>query len=154
MKNKNNSSNQNNKNKTSKQKFVSKTFKQVINGTKIEIDDLVPVIISQYRDLFGVTDILDSHVTSLDAMAWDMFTKFSDKIPQMRAGGLNSYWALTFASNRIALKTEDGYQFGWIIKYNKRRTNYESVEFFYTAYAAKALPENEDYINAGWVLSE
>lgn len=150
--------NQNNKkpnNKQKKEKFQPKSFKKFIYGGINVVNDFIPDVASQLVDVFGVSSsILLADPATLDEMAADMFKVFSEHTPDMKANGENSYWSLTYASNRIALKTEFGYQFGWMIKYNKDRSDYESVEFFYTAYSPSALPETEEYENCGWNLEE
>lgn len=149
--------NQNNKkpnNKQKKEKFQPKSFKKLIIGGIEVVNKFVPEIASELHNIFDIDGIFNTDAINLDELAQDIFDSFSNHIPEMRADGENSYWSLTHASNRIALKTDAGYQFGWIIKYNKDRSDYESVEFFYTAYAAKALPETEDFTTIGWRLEE
>lgn len=138
-----------------KEKFQPKSFKKFIYGGIDTVNEFIPGIAAELVGIFGVSnDIILRDVENLDEMAADMFKTFSMYTPDMKAKGENSYWSLTYASNRIALKTEFGYQFGWMIKYNKDRSDYESVEFFYTAYSVAALPETEEYENYGWNLEE
>lgn len=126
-----------------KEKFNPLTYKIYLNGTRGDIENnILEYIVPAFKAL-GV-ECFSGMEETLDEMAAKMFGLYQENIPEMIPGGKNSYWSLTFASNRISLKTDKGYQFGWVIQYNKGRTDYDKVEFFFTAYSPVALPSHED----------
>lgn len=137
-----------------KEKFNPITYKMNFIGTKEDLEENIPSYVVPAFKSLGI-DLFNAMEISLDEMAAKMFEVFMHKMPEMIPHGKNSYWSLTYASNRISLKTDTGYQFGWVINYDKRRTDYTSVDFFCTIYSQSAFEkvDNKKYTTF-WSIKE